>query len=146
MRLVAEVKSGHAVYVSQSQTVAHIIGEAATGALVAAKEGASSAAADYAFSTTTGFDEADVSQRVIHADGILYLVESNLKLRCDVKLTLRCYTHSCQLGSQGCGGGNADCDFQPRRRHKWTESGLSERQIEFKSFTLIVARNRTGSR
>jgi hypothetical protein len=31
---------------------------------------------------------------VIHAYGILYLVESSLKLRSDVKLTLQCYTHS----------------------------------------------------
>ena len=45
-----------------------------------------------------------------------------------------------------CGRGNADCDFQPRRRQKRTESGLSERHFEFKSFTIIVARNRTGSR
>ena len=28
---------------------------------------------------------------------------------------------------------------------KRTESGLSERQFEFKSFTIIVARSRTGS-
>ena len=39
-----------------------------------------------------------------------------------------------------------DCDFQPRRRQKRTESELSERHFEFKSFTVIVARNRTGSR
>jgi hypothetical protein len=45
-------------------------------------------------STTTGFDEAEVSQRVIHAYGILYLVECSLKLRSDVKLALQCYTHS----------------------------------------------------
>src|ERR1700732_3838502 len=51
-----------------------------------------------------------------------------------------------QRGSHGCGGGNADCDFQPRRRQKRTESGLSERQFALKSFTIIVARNRTGSR
>ena len=37
-------------------------------------------------------------------------------------------------------------DFQPRRRQKRTESGLSEGQFELKSFTIIVARNRTGSR
>ncbi len=42
--------------------------------------------------------------------------------------------------------GNADCDFQPRRRPKRTESGLSDRQFEFKSFTIIVGRNRTGFR
>jgi hypothetical protein len=29
---------------------------------------------------------------------------------------------------------------------KRTESGLSERHFEVKSFTIIVARNRTGSR
>src|SRR6266446_5329487 len=29
--------------------------------------------------------------------------------------------------------GNAGCDFQPCRRQRWTESGLSERQFELKS-------------
>src|SRR5271154_6173025 len=43
---VVEVKSSHAVYVSHPQAVAHIIEEAARGALVAAKEGTTSAAAD----------------------------------------------------------------------------------------------------
>jgi pimeloyl-ACP methyl ester carboxylesterase len=43
---VVEVKSSHAVYVSHPQAVAHIIEEAARGASVAAKEGATSAAAD----------------------------------------------------------------------------------------------------
>src|ERR1700723_273363 len=43
---VMEVKSSHAVYVSHPQAAAHIIEEAARGALVAAKEGATSAAAD----------------------------------------------------------------------------------------------------
>jgi len=43
---VVEIKSSHAVYVSHPQAVAHIIEEAARGALVAAKEGATSAAAD----------------------------------------------------------------------------------------------------
>ena len=43
---VVEVKSSHAVYVSHPQAVAHIIEEAARGELVAAKEGATSAAAD----------------------------------------------------------------------------------------------------
>jgi len=43
---VVEVKSSHAVYVSHPQAVAHIIEQAARGALVAAKEGATSAAAD----------------------------------------------------------------------------------------------------
>jgi pimeloyl-ACP methyl ester carboxylesterase len=43
---VVEVQSSHAVYVSHPQAVAHIIEEAARGALVAAKEGATSAAAD----------------------------------------------------------------------------------------------------
>jgi len=52
----------------------------------------------------------------------------------------------CQRGSNGCGRGNADCDFQPCRRQKRTESGLSEGECEFKSFTIIVARNRTRSR
>ena len=41
---VVEVKSSHAVYVSQPQAVAHIIEEAARGALAATKEGATSAA------------------------------------------------------------------------------------------------------
>src|ERR1700687_6071543 len=43
---VVEVKSSHAVYVSHPQAVAHIIEEAARGEWVAAKEGATSAAAD----------------------------------------------------------------------------------------------------
>ena len=43
---VVEVKSSHAVYVSHPQAVAHIIEVAARGALAAAKEGATSAAAD----------------------------------------------------------------------------------------------------
>src|SRR6202021_2268404 len=43
---VVEVKSSHAVYGSQPKAVAHIIEEAARGALVATKEGATSAAAD----------------------------------------------------------------------------------------------------
>jgi pimeloyl-ACP methyl ester carboxylesterase len=43
---VVEVKSSHAVYVSHPQAVTHIIEEAARGASVAAKEGATSAAAD----------------------------------------------------------------------------------------------------
>src|SRR5579864_6609099 len=43
---VLEVKSSHAVYLSHPQAVAHIIEEAARGALVAAKEGTTSAAAD----------------------------------------------------------------------------------------------------
>ncbi len=62
----------------------------------------------------------------------------------DVKLTLQCYTHS--VSEDRMGGGNADSDFQPRRRQMRTESGLSEGQFEVKSFTIIVARNRTGSR
>src|SRR5260370_12789487 len=43
---VVEVKSSHAVYLSHPQAVAHIVEEAARGALVAAKEGATSAVAD----------------------------------------------------------------------------------------------------
>ena len=43
---VVEIKSSHAVYVSHPQAVAHIIEEAARGALVAARKGATSAAAD----------------------------------------------------------------------------------------------------
>jgi hypothetical protein len=35
---VVEVKSSHAVYVSQPQAVAHLIEKAATGALVAAND------------------------------------------------------------------------------------------------------------
>jgi pimeloyl-ACP methyl ester carboxylesterase len=42
---VVEVKSSHAVYLSHPQAVAHIIEEAARGALVATKEGATHAAA-----------------------------------------------------------------------------------------------------
>ena len=42
---VVEVKSSHAVYLSHPQAVAHIIEEAARGALVATKEGATNAAA-----------------------------------------------------------------------------------------------------
>jgi len=41
---VVEVKGSHAVYVSQPQAVAHLIEQAATGALVAAREGTTSAA------------------------------------------------------------------------------------------------------
>jgi len=41
---VVEVKGSHAVYVSQPQAVAHIIEEAARGALAASKEGGTSAA------------------------------------------------------------------------------------------------------
>src|SRR5246500_2986788 len=43
---VVEVRSSHAGYVSHPQAVAHIIEEAARGAFVAAKKGATSAAAD----------------------------------------------------------------------------------------------------
>src|SRR6204780_5032451 len=43
---VVEAKSSHAVYLSQPQAVAHLIEQAATGALVATKEGATNAAAD----------------------------------------------------------------------------------------------------
>jgi pimeloyl-ACP methyl ester carboxylesterase len=43
---IVEVKSSHAVYVSHPQAVAHIIEEAAKGALVATKEGTTNAAAD----------------------------------------------------------------------------------------------------
>jgi len=43
---VVEVKSSHAVYLSHPQAVAQIIEEAARGALVAVKKGATSAAAD----------------------------------------------------------------------------------------------------
>ena len=42
---VVEVKSSHAEYMSQPQAVAHIIEEAATGALAAAKEGVTTASA-----------------------------------------------------------------------------------------------------
>src|SRR6266851_2363063 len=43
---VVEVKSSHAVYVSHPQAVAHLIEKAARGAVVAAKKGATKAAAD----------------------------------------------------------------------------------------------------
>jgi hypothetical protein len=42
---VVEVKSSHAVYVSQPQAVAHLIEKAATGALVAANDKATTTAA-----------------------------------------------------------------------------------------------------
>src|SRR5579872_4491370 len=43
---VIEVKSSHSVFLSNPQAVAHLIDQAATGALVATKEGATNAAAD----------------------------------------------------------------------------------------------------
>jgi hypothetical protein len=43
---VVEVKSSHAVYLSHPKAVAHIIEEAARGALVATKEGATNVAVD----------------------------------------------------------------------------------------------------
>jgi uncharacterized membrane protein len=43
---VVEVKSSHSVFLSHPQAVAHLIEQAATGALVATKEGATNAAAD----------------------------------------------------------------------------------------------------
>src|SRR5712671_3006196 len=43
---VVEVKSSHSVFLSHPQAVAHLIEQAATGALAATKEGATSAAAD----------------------------------------------------------------------------------------------------
>jgi len=43
----------------------------------------------------------------------------------DVKLTLQCYT-TALARIAWLRLGNADCDFQPRRREKRTESGLSE--------------------
>src|SRR5579871_5469222 len=43
---LVEVKSSHSVFLSHPQAVAHLIDQAATGALVATKEGATNAAAD----------------------------------------------------------------------------------------------------
>jgi len=43
---VVEVKSSHSVFLSHAQAVAHLIEQAATGALVATKENATNAAAD----------------------------------------------------------------------------------------------------
>src|SRR6202041_482569 len=43
---VVEVKSSHSVFLSHPQAVAHLIEQAATGALVATKEGVTNAAAD----------------------------------------------------------------------------------------------------
>jgi pimeloyl-ACP methyl ester carboxylesterase len=43
---VVEVKSSHSVFLSHPQAVAHLIEQAATGALAATKEGATNAAAD----------------------------------------------------------------------------------------------------
>ena len=64
----------------------------------------------------------------------------------DVKLTLQCYTHSVSEDRMAAAGAMLVAIFQPRCRQKRTESGLSERQFEVKCFTVIVARNRTGSR
>jgi hypothetical protein len=41
--------------------------------------------------------------------------------------------------------GNAGCGFQLCHGQERTESGLSTRQFEFKSFTIIVVGNRAGS-
>jgi pimeloyl-ACP methyl ester carboxylesterase len=60
---VVEVKSSHSVFLSHPQAVAHLIEQAATGALAATKEGATNAAADWVFKCHTGFDEAEVSER-----------------------------------------------------------------------------------
>jgi len=79
---------------------------------------------------------------VIHAYGILYLVESSLKLRSDVKLTLQCYTHSVSEDRMAAAGAMLTAIFS----HAADRSGLSEGQFEFKSFAIIVPRNRTGSR
>ena len=81
---------------------------------------------------------------MIHAYGILYLVESSLKLRSDVKLTLRCYTHSVSEDRMAAAGAVLAAIFSHSQTEA-IESGLSERQFGFKSLAIIVARNRTGS-
>jgi hypothetical protein len=60
----------------------------------------------------------------------------------DVKLTLQCYTHSVSEDRMAAAGAMLTAIFS----HAADRSGLSERQFEFKSFPIIVARNRTGSR
>jgi hypothetical protein len=64
----------------------------------------------------------------------------------DVKLTLQRYTHSVIEDRVAAAGAMLTAIFQPCRRQKRTESGLSEKQSEFKSFTIIAARNQSGSR
>ena len=60
----------------------------------------------------------------------------------DVRLTLQCYAHSVSEDRVAAAGAMLVAIFSPAA----DKSGLSERQFEFKSFTIIVARNRTGSR
>src|SRR4029077_18679408 len=62
----------------------------------------------------------------------------------DVKLTLQCYTHSISEDRMAAAVAMLTAIFSHAARQKRTESGLSERQFEFKSFTIIVARNQTG--
>ena len=64
----------------------------------------------------------------------------------DVKLTLQRYTHSISEDRMAAAVAMLTAIFSHAARQKRTESGLSERQFEFKSFTIIVARNQTGSR
>jgi hypothetical protein len=45
----------------------------------------------------------DFVHRMIYACGLLCLVDSSLKLRSDVKLTLQCYTHSVSEDRMGAG-------------------------------------------
>src|ERR1700719_2771770 len=64
----------------------------------------------------------------------------------DVKLTLQCYTHSVGEDRMAAAGAKLGTIFSHAADRKRTESGLSDRQFEFKSFTIIAARNRSGSR
>jgi integrase-like protein len=63
----------------------------------------------------------------------------------DVKLTLQCYPHCVSEDRMAAAGAMLTAIFSHAADRR-TESGLSERQFEFKSFTVIAARNRTASR
>ena len=84
---VVEVKSSHAVYrvASSSRRSSHRRGS--NRCLGGNERRRNECCCRLGFECHTGFDEAEVSQRVIHAYGILNLVESSLKLRSDVQLT-----------------------------------------------------------
>ena len=60
----------------------------------------------------------------------------------DVKLTLQCYTHSVSEDRMAAAGAILTAIFS----NAADRSGLKAAQFEFKSFTIIVGRNRTGSR
>lgn len=56
----------------------------------------------------------------------------------DVKLTLQCYTHSVSEDRMAAAGAMLVAIFS----HAADKSGLSERRFEFKSLTIMVARER----